>query len=175
MLKGRPSPALTGRVASGVAVGLLLCLAGCGSGDGAVEVAAPSPTGAATDQCAALIDDLPPTVLDEKSRAVAPADALAAAWGDPAIVLRCGVSRPTALVVTSACFEVSGVGWLATQDGREVSGDEPVNGTMTFTTIGRSAYVEVSVPDVDGRSPADPLTVLARPIQHSIPLEHPCQ
>ncbi len=114
-------------------------------------------------------------MLGEDARDVTPADGTAAAWGDPPTVLRCGVQRPAALVATSACFEVNGVGWLATQNGREVSGDEPVTGTMMFTTIGRAAYVEVSVPDVQGRSAADPLTALARPIQRTIPLEHPCQ
>ena len=153
----------------------MLVLAGCGSGPGAVAVTAPAPTGPAVTQCAALLDGLPATVLGEAARDVSPADAVAAAWGDPAIVLRCGVPRPAALVATSACFEVNGVGWLVTQDGREVSGDQPATGTLTFTTIGRSTYVEVSVPDLEGRSAADPLTVLARPIQHSIPLQHPCQ
>ena len=72
-----------------------------------------------------------------------------AAWGDPAVVLRCGVPKPDALTRTSACFEVDGVGWLATQDGREVSGDAPVEGALTFTTIGRATYVEVEVPAMD--------------------------
>jgi len=138
-------------------------------------VTAVTPTGAAAAQCVALMGGLPASVLGERSRDVTPADALAAAWGDPAIVLRCGVPRPKALVATSACFEVNGVAWLATQDGRDVSGDQPIKGTLTFTTIGRSAYVEVSVPDVAGRSAADPLTTLARPIQHFIPLQHSCQ
>ena len=158
-----------------MAVGLILSLPACGSGNGAVEVAAPSATGRAGEQCAALIDDLPATVLGEDARDVTPANASSAAWGDPPIVLRCGVPRPAAMVATSACFEVNGVGWLATQNGRELSGDQPVKGTMTFTTIGRAAYVEVAVPEVEGRSAADPLTVLARPIQRTIPLEHPCQ
>ncbi len=175
VLTGRLKVASRHRLASGLAVGVILSLAGCGSGSGAVEVTAPSPTGKAKDQCAALIEDLPVTVLGEKARDVTPADRSAAAWGDPPIVLRCGVQRPSALVATSACFEVNGVGWLATQNGREVAGDEPVKGTMTFTTIGRAAYVEVSVPDVEGHSAADPLTAFAHPIQHTIPLEHPCQ
>ena len=34
---------------------------------------------------------------------------MAAAWGDPAVVLRCGVPKPDALKRTSACFEVDGV------------------------------------------------------------------
>ena len=116
--------------------------------------APPSPTDRVQAMCGDLIDALPETVADDlDARDVDPSDALAAAWGDPAVVLRCGVPKPDALTRTSACFEVDGVGWLATQDGREVSGDAPVEGTLTFTTIGRAAYVEVEVP-ADGRPPA---------------------
>ena len=125
--------------------------------------------------CAALLEALPDTVADDlSSRDVSPSDALAAAWGDPAVVLRCGVPRPAAMVRTSACFEVNGVGWLATQDGREVTGDAPVDGTLTFTTIGRAAYVEVTVPAMDDHQPADVLPALAGPIDQTIPDLHPC-
>jgi hypothetical protein len=151
-------------------------LAGCGSSNEAVEVTAPSPTGVVASQCRHLVDVLPDTVADdEQARDVTPSDAPAAAWGDPPVVLRCGVPKPSAFVPTSACFEVDGVGWLATQDGEEVSGDEPVSGTLTWTTIGRSAYVEVSVPEADGRQPSDPLPALAPAIKQTIPLVHPCQ
>ena len=59
-----------------------------------------------------------------------------AAWGKPAIVLRCGVAAPPGLTPTSECLEVNGVGWYA----------EEATGGMIFTTIGRAAFVEVSVP-----------------------------
>ena len=149
---------------------------GC-SGPGAVEVTAPpSPTDRVQAMCGDLIDALPETVADDlDARDVDPSDALAAAWGDPAVVLRCGVPKPDALTRTSACFEVDGVGWLATQDGREVSGDAPVEGTLTFTTIGRAAYVEVEVPAMDDHQPVDALPALAMPIQQTIPVVHPCQ
>ena len=48
-------------------------------------------------------------------------------------------------------------------------GDAPVEGTLTFTTIGRAAYVEVQVPAMDDHQPVDPLTALAMPIQQTIP------
>jgi hypothetical protein len=149
---------------------------GC-SGPGAVEVTEPpSPTDRVQVMCGDLIDALPETVAEDlDARDVDPSDALAAAWGDPAVVLRCGVPEPDALTRTSACFEVDGVGWLATQDGREVSGDAPVEGTLTFTTIGRAAYVEVEVPAMDDHQPVDALPALAMPIQQTIPVVHPCQ
>ena len=91
------------------------------------------------------------------------------------MVLRCGVPRPAALRPTSVCFEVNDVGWLATSDGRALRGDRPVDGTVTFTTIGRAAYVEVRVPDDGERSSVAPLTDLAAPIRAAIPERRPCQ
>ncbi len=151
--------------------------AGC-AGPGKVEVTpvSPAPDDSVRAMCADLVAALPATVADDlATRAVTPSDALAAAWGDPAVVLRCGVARPSALVPTSACFEVNGVGWLATSNGREVSGDAPVEGTLRFTTIGRAAYVEVTVPPLEGHQPSDPLPALAAAIEQTIPLRHPCR
>ena len=56
-----------------------------------------------------------------------------------------------------------------------MSGNAPVEDTVTFTTIGRAAYVEVTVPPMDDHQPADPLPALAAPIKQTIPLLHPCQ
>jgi hypothetical protein len=152
----------------------LACVAACGAGP--VEVTPTSPTGQAAASCSALIAHLPDTVADgEQIQDISPSDALAAAWGDPPVVLRCGVSKPAALAPTSACFEVNGVGWLVTQRGKEVSGDHPLSGTVTFTTIGRAAYVEVSVPHADDRQPVDPLPALADAIKQTVPDRHPCR
>lgn len=105
---------------------------------------------------------LPKTVLDLKRRKVEPG-VLTAAWGDPAISLRCGVSTPAAMTQTSQCFEVNGVGWLM----------EPANGGRIFTTIGRPALIEVAVPD-DFAPEANALVDLAAVITASNPVEQPC-
>jgi hypothetical protein len=150
-------------------------VAGCG-GPGSVEVSSPTPSTGVRAMCEDLVEGLPDTVADDLDRRdVTPSDALAAAWGDPAVVLRCGVGKPAALRRTSACSEINGVGWLATQDGREVSGNAPVDGSLTFTTIGRATYVEVTVPPMDDHQPVDPLPALAAPIKSTIPDRHPCQ
>jgi hypothetical protein len=109
--------------------------AGCGGSP--VEVTAPTPTGSGVDECAALMGALPDTVANEDRRDVSPDDAAAGAWGDPAIVLRCGVPKPPGLRPDSECFVVNDVGWLADEQ----------SGQVVFTTIGRSTYVEVAVPD----------------------------
>ncbi|MDQ3480301.1 MAG: DUF3515 domain-containing protein, partial [Actinomycetota bacterium] len=75
---------------------LATTMVACG-GSGSVSVAAPQPSGAAANECAALLDGLPDLVLEQEARDVEPADASAAAWGDPAVVLRCGVKRPAEL------------------------------------------------------------------------------
>ena len=74
-------------------------------------------------------------MLDQPRRTVEPGT-LSAAWGDPTITLKCGVEKPPGLGDASECFEVNGVGWFA----------EEAEGGYLFTTIGRSAYVQVGVP-----------------------------
>ncbi len=86
-----------------------------------------------------------------------------AAWAKPAITLRCGVPRPAKLRPTSSCFEVNGVGWFA----------EQASGGYLFTTIGRTAYVEVAVP-VDYAPEAGALTDVAATITAHDPLVSPC-
>ena len=95
---------------------------------------------------------LPNTVLDQDRRVVRPG-ALSAAWGRPAIVVRCGVAQPAALTSASECVEVNNVGWF----------DEPADGGRIYTTIGRSTFVEVSVPS-DYAPELNALTDLAGPV-----------
>lgn len=142
-----------------VAAGLgLSLLAGCSAG---VQVDAyPRETG--TDlTCDTLFADVPQTVAGQERRQVR--DDVAVAWGDPEIILRCGVSRPAALTATSQCNEVSGVGWL----------DETTSDGFLFTTIGRAAYVSVEVPE-EVQPPADVLVDLAAAVQRHVPEEQPC-
>ena len=66
-----------------------------------------------------------------------PSSTLTAAWGSSLIVLRCGVGRPGALVPTSELTTVDNVDWLP----------ERLAHGVRFTTVGRLANVEVTVPD----------------------------
>lgn len=120
-----------------------------------------------------LVGHLPDQVAGQESRGVQPAGALAGAWGDPPIVLRCGGAKPPLLKRDSACFVVNDVGWFAEEDGRPVTGTEPVDGEVVFTTIGRSAYVEVTVPP-DYQPPADALIDLADVISAATQDVRPC-
>jgi len=141
----------------GVTVGLAALLGGCSS---AVEVAGPT---RGPDECTALLRALPDTVDGQSRRDVEPPQVLAAAWGDPAIVVRCGVPTPAALSPSSSCAEVNGVGWFA----------ERRADAYRFTTIGRSTNVQVQVP-YDYRPAADPLVDLASAVRAHVPELQPC-
>ena len=122
----------------------LIMLTGC---SGAVRVAAPTTTGAVAAQCRASPARLPQTLLGEKRRSTSPASADTAAWGDPAITLRCGVSEPGAMnpgspqydpkQTSSVAVESGGVCWLT---------QTPGDGGFRFTTVKQQAFVEVDVP-----------------------------
>ena len=118
--------------ALGGALPLALLLGGCSR---PVALPDPAPTGADLATCTALMADLPEQVLDQERRKAEPG-VFSAAWGDPAITLRCGVSKPPELGPASTCLEANGVGWFT----------EEAEGGLLFTTIGRQTYVELAVP-----------------------------
>jgi len=114
--------------------GLLVALTGCGAG--AVEAPAPRPPAGVVRLCDGLHDRLPAKVHGRSRRSTTPRSSLVTAWGSPAIVVRCGMPPPTSLRPTSELVDVNGISWLP------VPPDRPV----TFTAVGRQAYVEVTVP-----------------------------
>ena len=89
---------------------LLLVLAGGCSRT--LTVDAPAPSRADARACAALLNALPRRVADQTKRRVDDGSGYAAAWGDPAIELRCGVPRPTGLDRFASCQVANGVGWF---------------------------------------------------------------
>ena len=104
--------------------------------------------------------DLPQTVAGAKLKKH---DATVAVWGDPRIVLRCGVGKPTALQPTSPCDVVNDVGWFS----------EQIDDGWRFTTIGRTGNVEVTVP-TNYAPQADALVDLSAAIK-KMPQVHACQ
>ena len=138
---------------------LALLATGC---TGKVDVTAPDPDPRTAAVCAAVMADLPRTVLDGARRATTGGPATAA-WGKPAITLRCGVTPPSGLGPTSPCLEVDGVGWFEEQQQ---------NGSL-FTTIGRPAYVELAVPD-DYAPESGALVDVAHAVASHDPVQTPC-
>ena len=136
----------------------MLLLGGCSYGD-SVD-AYPTEKGT-TKNCDALYADLPNSVAAQTRRDVE--DTVAAVWGDPQIILRCGVEEPAGLTPSSRCDDVDGVGWFTedTADG------------FLFTTIGRQFFISIEVPK-DYEPPADALVDLAASVKKHDPDVKPC-
>ena len=86
----------------------------------------------------------------------------AVAWGNPPIVLRCGVNRPAELRPGSAAllFDIAGprggsVEWLPNS----------LKDPTTFTTVDRAVYIEVTKP----ASAQSPLATLSDAIASVLP------
>lgn len=137
---------------------LLALAAATGCGAQTVRMDPPLPDAAAEDMCAALVADLPDTLLGAERVDVRPASDLTAAWGDPAIGLRCGVVRPVALTRDSLLEEVNGVPWLP----------EPADAPTVFTAVGHEAYVELLIPPSYG-PPAAALTAVSDLVSEHLP------
>jgi hypothetical protein len=85
--------------------------------------------------CATVTSQLPEAVAEGVTRRqTAPDRRTTAAWGDPAVVLRCGVPEGSS---RDDPYEFDGVRWAMHDDG----------GTRRWTTRGRRVNVEVVVPD----------------------------
>ncbi len=145
-------------------VGLLA--SGCSLGP--VEVDAPELSGTAAEACADLVRSLPDRVDGAGRTEIEPEGAPAGAWGDPPIVLRCGVPMPDAFDRFATCQVTNGVGWFIPQD--EMTG-EP--GPITMTTIGRDVNVEVRLP-TEHWPPAAAMVDLAPAIKQATTEESPC-
>ena len=106
----------------------VVLVSGCSS---AVEIA-PTPL-AKGEVCRAVASAWPADVGDHARREVSDASA-GAAYGDPAIIARCGV--PALGPTTEDCIEVDGLGWVA----------QPLSDGTRFTTFGRDPAIEVLIP-----------------------------
>lgn len=86
-----------------------------------------------------------------------------AAWGEPAVTLRCGV--PTPPPSTDGCVSIDDVDWAGPRD--------PKANDRKYTTYGRSPAVEVFIPV---GSPAAPHVVLNElgPVVRQLPVSRKC-
>jgi hypothetical protein len=141
---------------------LLVAVSGCGSSKVSIETADLS--GPDRAACAALVDALPKTLADELRRPIDPDNAPGAAWGDPAYVLTCGVSKPSSFTDISTCDIANGVAWFADPDEAAHSAAD-----VTITVVDRAPAVSLVVP---GRyrpeGVAAALVELARPIKRTL-------
>ncbi|MGW0418383.1 DUF3515 domain-containing protein [Streptomyces sp. NPDC003015] len=143
------------------ALALLITVAGCSSADDSASAAVPSPGAGVTKLCRELDRVLPSKVDDQDRQDPEPASTLTAGWGDPAIILRCGVQRPSKMDDPEADgVEVDNVGWLL---------EKQDDGSFRFTTTLRKAYVEVTIPEDRTADGMAPLVDLAPGIKKAIP------
>ncbi|MEU3826366.1 DUF3515 domain-containing protein [Streptomyces sp. SID161] len=129
-----------------LAPALLIAVAGCSTADDSDAVAVPTPDGKTAPLCRDLDRVLPRTVDGQSRRDPEPRSAYTAGWGSPAIILRCGIVRPPKMVDPKVAQGedpnaigggVNGVDWLMEKED---------GGTWRFTTSGRLAYVQVTLP-----------------------------
>lgn len=131
----RRPPALRAGALVGAALTTLV-LAGCTS---AVKV---TPfEGSDSAVCQEVAAAWPATVGGQPAREVAVQSEGVAAWGDPAIIARCGATSPGP--TTDQCIDANGVDWVAheLEDG------------YAFTTFGRDPGIEVLVPEAYAPEP----------------------
>ncbi|WP_345749636.1 DUF3515 domain-containing protein [Streptomyces sp. ODS28] len=149
-------------LAAVTALAVPAAVAGCSGSSGPP---APKPSGQAAQACRALHGQLPDAVDGQQRISLDPASTYTAAWGDPAIELRCGVPKPEKLTPgsehynpTAEAMEVNGVSWLL----------EKQDDGWRFTTTDRAANVEVTVPG-DYKPEAGVLTEFAAPVKKAVP------
>jgi len=139
----RPAPRQRTALAAGA---LLASLAGCSS---AVQVDA-APEGA-DPVCAEVFQALPDEVAGGERRETTSQGS--SAWGDPPVVLSCGVevagptSNPCQVVEAP---DGTSVDWVVA---------EPEDGRVVWTTYGRTPAVELSMPEDADVTAAAPLDV----------------
>jgi hypothetical protein len=129
-----------------VAVVVVIVLAGMvnsrpvTSVDDVLAVSAVQAPGATSARCATLVAVLPDRLGGLQRRQIQHADDPSltgvAAWGEPAVVLRCGVPTPAELTCTTAVQEVDGVAWLPLSSG----------GDTSYFVIDRSVRVALTIP-----------------------------
>ena len=121
----------------------------------------PAPSAGSAD-CTRLLTALPEK-LDggemgalERRQLAAPVPAGAAGWGEPPVVLRCGLDRPAELTATSRLLDISGVQFL------EIANP----GMSTWVAVDRPVYVVVALPPTSG---SGPLQQIATVISNTLP------
>jgi hypothetical protein len=102
-----------------------------------VVVDTPDVTPEADLACPVLMGQLPLELAGETSRQVDSDSPFAYAWGDPPVVLVCGVAPPAGYAADTGTLAVNGVEWFV---------DDSDPDAYVWTTVDRLVPVEVRVP-----------------------------
>jgi hypothetical protein len=130
-----------------------------------VQVDTPDVTPAADLACPVLMGQLPLELAGETSRLVDSDTPYAYAWGDPAVVLVCGVDLPAGYVVGASTILISGVEWFVDTSDPDV---------VVWTTVDRNVPVQVQVPaSTDSASVTALCPIIATALPYTAPSPAP--
>ncbi|MGY1987380.1 DUF3515 domain-containing protein [Blastococcus sp. SYSU DS0669] len=115
----------------------------------------------AEESCTALMSNLPLELAGEPSRRVRSERANVYAWGEPPVVLTCGVERPAGWTVGASAIQINGVQWHVDTSDPEAT---------VWTAVDRPVYVEVRLPPGVDSAPVTALTV---PLAEALPYQEP--
>ncbi|MGY1722509.1 DUF3515 domain-containing protein [Blastococcus sp. SYSU DS0533] len=115
----------------------------------------------AEQSCTALLGNLPLELAGEPSRRVQSGTPFVYAWGEPPVVLTCGVERPAGWTVGASAIQINGVQW-------HVDTSDP--DATVWTAVDRPVYVEVRLPPGVDSAPVTALTV---PLAEALPYQEP--
>ena len=119
--------------------------------------------GADTPSCKALMPALPDKLAGAARRTLDGAVKAVAAWGEPAVVLRCGIESPQELTCSAALFQINGVSWLQlTEAGLD---------STTYIAADRSVRIAVTVPTGSGSGGIGQLSDV---VAATLPVRAPC-
>jgi len=127
-----------------------------------VVVPPPAASAAGVRACPKLIDGLPVTLGDLLGRPVRSSSSLVLAWGEPPVVLRCGVGRPGFAAGGPDLFAVNGVTWLVRP--------EPDGKSFVWTTVDREVYIQVRVPTGYAAAPISPISDAVKKTLTAVPV-----
>ena len=126
-----------------------------------VVVDTPDVTPEADLACPVLMGQLPLELAGETSRQVDSDSPFAYAWGDPPVVLVCGVAPAAGYAADSGTLAISGVEWFVDDTDPDV---------YVWTTVDRLVPVEVRVP---AESDSALVTALGPIISTALPYAEP--
>ncbi len=120
--------------------------------------------------CKAFAADLPERFAEKERVEIEPKDAPAAAYGDPAIVVRCGVAKPKGFSLASSCESANGVGFYIPDEQYTDQGLDVV-----LTTPGYRPRIEAVIPaDYRPNAVAAAMAALAPLVEKHLELIAPC-
>lgn len=133
---------------------------------GPVAVAAAPAPGASGRYCTALMPALPGRLVSQDRRPLADSQPGVAAWGDPAVILRCGLMDPAELTCSSELMQFTdasggSVAWLRLSDPSAV----------TYIAVDRPVRIAVTLPAGTGPGP---IQQLSQVIAARLPLRPVC-